>query len=99
VLFIRLTIRLRSLTSFSRSRFGRLASSSSSVGIHRHVAVTRLAAPPAEEGALQKLGIEPVRLRPAMLARHGDTRRVDHVSFDAPSPQPPASQKPSRPAS
>ena len=33
VLFIRLTIRVRSLTRFSRSRFGRLASSSSSVGI------------------------------------------------------------------
>jgi hypothetical protein len=38
---------------------------------------------------LQQLGIEPIRLRPAMLARHGDTCRVDHISLDAASSQPP----------
>jgi hypothetical protein len=46
------------------------------------------AAQPTQEGALQQFGIEPIRLRPAMLARHGDTCRVDHMSFDTPSPQP-----------
>ncbi len=56
---------------------------------HRHAAVPRLTAQPTQEGALQQFGIEPIRLRPAMLTRHGDTCRVDHMSFDTPSPQPP----------
>jgi hypothetical protein len=51
--------------------------------------VTRRAAQPAEKGTLQQLGIEPVRLRPAMLARYGDARWMDHVSFDTLSLQPP----------
>src|SRR5215813_5331423 len=51
--------------------------------------MTRLATQPAEKGTLQQLGIEPVGLRPAMLARYGDTRWMDHVSFDTLSLQPP----------
>jgi hypothetical protein len=54
-----------------------------------HAAMARLAAQPAEKGTLQQLGIEPIRLRPAMLARHGNTCRVDHISLDATSSQPP----------
>jgi hypothetical protein len=54
-----------------------------------HAAVTPLAAQPAKKGALQQLGIEPIRLRPAVLARHGNTCRVDHLRLDAASPQPP----------
>src|SRR6516164_7783772 len=48
-----------------------------------------LAAQPTEEGALQQFGVEPIRLRPALLARHGNTCRVDHMSLDASAPQPP----------
>jgi hypothetical protein len=51
--------------------------------------VTRLAAQPAEKGTFQQLGIEPVCLRPAMLARYGDARWMDHVSFDTLPLQPP----------
>ena len=51
--------------------------------------MARLAAQPAEKGSLEQLGIEPIRLRPAMLARYGNTCRVDHISLDAASPQPP----------
>jgi hypothetical protein len=54
-----------------------------------HAAVTPLAAQPAKKGALQQLGIEPVRLRPSVLARHRNTCRVDHLRLDAASPQPP----------
>src|SRR6516162_7319894 len=54
-----------------------------------HAAMARLAAQPAEKGSLEQLGIEPIRLRPAMLARYGNTCRVDHISLDAASPQPP----------
>ena len=54
-----------------------------------YAAMARLAAQPTENGALQQLGIEPIRLRPARLARHGNTCRVDHISLDAASSQPP----------
>ncbi len=90
-------MRVRSLTRFSRSRLGRLASSSSGVGIFAmllcHAAMARLAAQPSEKGTLEQLGIEPIRLRPAMLARHGNTCRVDHISLDAASSQPPCQPK------
>jgi hypothetical protein len=52
----------------------------------RHAAVAGLAAQPAEEGALEQPGVEPVRLRPAMLARYGDAGRMDDVRLDAVSP-------------
>ena len=53
-----------------------------------HAAVVRLAAQPAEKGALEQLGVEPVGLGPPVLARDGDARRVDHVRLDAAGPQP-----------
>jgi hypothetical protein len=80
--FIRFTMRVRSPTRLSRSRFGRLASSSSSDGIAGMLQWSRSPRSQAEKGALEQLGIEPVRLRPPMLARHGDARRVDDIGFD-----------------
>ena len=53
-----------------------------------HAAVARLAAQPAQEGALEQLGVEPVGLGPPVLARDGDARRVDDVGLDAARPQP-----------
>ena len=53
-----------------------------------HAAVVRLAAQPAQEGALEQLGVEPVGLGPPVLARDGDARRVDDVGLDAARPQP-----------
>jgi hypothetical protein len=50
--------------------------------------VARLAPQPAEEGALEQLGVEPVGLGPAVLAGDGDARGVDHVGLDASGPQP-----------
>ena len=55
--FIRLTIRVRSPMRFSRSRCGRLASSSASVGMAAMAAMTPFATQPAEERALQGLGV------------------------------------------
>ena len=86
--FIRFTMRVRSPTRFSRSRFGRLASSSSMRRDRDHAAVVPFAAQPAEKCSLQQFGVEPVRLRPPMLARHGHARRVNDVGFDAARPQP-----------
>jgi hypothetical protein len=54
----------------------------------RHAAGVPFAAQPAEEGALEQLGVEPIRLGPPMLPRHGDARRVDGMGFDAARPQP-----------
>jgi len=51
-------------------------------GDGRHAAVLRLAAQPAEEGALEEFRVEPIRLRPSVLTRHRDARRVDHMGFD-----------------
>jgi hypothetical protein len=56
--------------------------------------MTPFAAPPAEEGPLQQLGVEPIGLRPAMLTRHGDTGCVDHMGFDTARPQPPPQPHP-----
>ena len=53
-----------------------------------HAAMAPFAAQPAQEPALQQLGVEPVGLRPAMLPRYGDTRGMDHVRLDATRPQP-----------
>ena len=86
--FIRFTMRVRSPTRLSRSRFGRLASSSSSRRDRGHAAVAPFAAQPAEEGALEQLGVEPVGLGPPVLPRDGDARRVDDVGLDAARPQP-----------
>ena len=68
-------------------------------GDRRHAAMLRFAAQPAEKGALEQLRVEPIRLRPSVLARHRDARRVDHIGFDDWERSQRASQKPSRPAS
>ena len=54
-----------------------------------HLAVPRLAAQPAQEDAHEHRGVQPVGLRPAVLARHRDAGRMDDVGFDATSLQPP----------
>jgi hypothetical protein len=64
-----------------------------------HAAVVPFATQPAEKGALQKRGIGPVGLRPAVLARHGNAGRMHNMGFDAARSQPAGHQKPSRPAS
>ena len=51
--FMRLTIRVRSPTRFSRSRFGRLASSSVNRRHARHAAMAPFATQPPQEPALQ----------------------------------------------
>jgi hypothetical protein len=53
-----------------------------------HGAVAPFAAQPAKEGALEQFGVEPVRLGPPMLPRHGDARGVDDIRFNATCPQP-----------
>src|SRR6516225_11745392 len=47
-----------------------------------HAAMAPFPAQPPQEPALQQLGVEPVGLGPAMFARHGHTRGMDHVCLD-----------------
>ena len=54
----------------------------------RHPAVITLAAQPAEKGAFQQLDIEPIGLRPTMLARDRHARSMDDMSLDAARSQP-----------
>jgi len=42
----------------------------------------RFATQPADKGALQELGVEPIGLRTPMLARRRHARRMDHIRFD-----------------
>src|ERR1700741_4302107 len=86
--FIRLTMRVRSPTRHSRSRFGRLASSSAMVGTRAMVQWPRSPAQPPPEPPIQQLGVEPVGLGPAMFARYGDTRGMDHMRLHPTRPQP-----------
>jgi hypothetical protein len=53
-----------------------------------HAAVARLAAQPAEEGALEQLGVQAVRLGAPVLPRDRDAGRVHDVGLDAARPQP-----------
>jgi hypothetical protein len=64
---MRLVMRERSLTRHSRSRLGRLASSSSIVGIAT-IPQCPLTAQPAKEYAHQHRRIQTIRLRPLALA-------------------------------
>jgi hypothetical protein len=48
----------------------------------------RFAAQPAQEGALQQLGVESVCLGPSVLAGNRDTIWVDDVGLNVASPQP-----------
>ena len=43
---------------------------------------------PPKECSLQQFGIEPVGLRPSMLARHGNARRMNDVRFNIVRPKP-----------
>jgi hypothetical protein len=52
------------------------------------LAVITLAPQPAHKGTLHELGVEPIRLGPPMLARHGHARGVDHMRLDAPCFEP-----------
>src|SRR5580700_6703187 len=88
VAFIRLTMRVRSPTRHSRSRFGRLASSSAIVGTRAMLQWPRSPRSHPQEPTLQQLGVEPVGLGPAMLPRYRDTRGMDHVRFDLARIQP-----------
>ncbi len=53
----------------------------------RHGAMALLATQPAEKGAHQLFGVEPIGLGAAMLARHRNAGGVDGVSLDAVRPQ------------
>src|SRR5262245_53442486 len=53
-----------------------------------HAAMVPLATQPANEGTLQEFGIKPVGFGSSMLTRYRDTRRVDHISFNAAHAQP-----------
>jgi hypothetical protein len=47
-----------------------------------------LAAQPAEKGAFEQLGVEPVGLGTSVLARYGYARCVNNVGLNAACPQP-----------
>lgn len=52
-------------------------------GNSNHFTMTSFAAEPTEEAALEHLRVEAVGFSSAMLARHGDTRGVNDVGFNA----------------
>jgi len=56
--------------------------------------VSALAAQPAQKHAHEHGGVQPVGLGPAVLARHGDARRVDDVDLNATGLQPPRQPEP-----
>src|SRR6266850_6512180 len=88
--FIRLTMRVRSPTRDSRSRFGPLGVLFGNRRDAHHTAMAPFPTQPPQEPPLQQLGVEPVGLRPAMFARYGDTPGLDHVRLH------PARLKPAR---
>src|SRR6266852_3139051 len=53
-----------------------------------HLAVITLAPEPAEKGAFEQLGVEPIGLGAPVLARNGYARCVDNVGLDAARPEP-----------
>jgi hypothetical protein len=59
--------------------------------------VAPFATQPAEERSLEQLGVEPVGLRPSMLARDRDAGRVDDVGFGTLRPQPAGQPEPVAP--
>jgi hypothetical protein len=70
----------------SRSRLGRLASSSAMVGTRAMVQWPRSPRSHPKNPRFQQLGVEPVGLGPAMFARYGDTRGMDHMRLDPTRP-------------
>src|SRR5438309_1941283 len=79
VAFIRFTMRVRSPTRHSRSRFGRLASSSAIVGTRAMLQWPRSPRSHPRNPALQQLGVEPIGLCPAMFPPNCHTRGMDHL--------------------
>ena len=53
-----------------------------------HLAVIALAAQPAEKGAFEQFGVEPVGLGAAVFARYGDARCVNDMGLDVARPEP-----------
>jgi hypothetical protein len=53
-----------------------------------HMAMVRFPSQPAKKGALQQLGIEPIRLCSAMFARNSNTRRVNDITLNVMCSQP-----------
>src|SRR6266566_3372025 len=53
-----------------------------------HLAVITLAAQPAEKDAFEQLGVEPVGLGAAVLARYGYARCMNDMDLDVARPQP-----------
>src|SRR5262249_7655452 len=53
-----------------------------------HLAVITLAAQPADKGAFEQLGVEPVGLGASVLARYSYARCVNNVGLNAVCPQP-----------
>ena len=86
--FIRLMMRDRSQTRILALAIGPLRILLLNRRNRRHVAMMRLTAQPADKGALQKLGVQSICLRSAVLTRHGNARRVDHIGFDVSRPKP-----------
>ena len=79
VALIRLTMRVRSPTRHWRSRLGRLASSSASVGTRTMLQWPRSPRSHPENPRFSNSVSSPVGFRPAMFPRYRDTRRMDHV--------------------
>src|SRR5262249_60839666 len=90
VALTRLTMVVCWPTRVSRSRCGRLASSSAMVGIAHILQLVRLTAEPAEEGAFELLGVQPVGLGAPVLPGHRHACGMDDMSFDATCPNPPS---------
>src|SRR3954453_17034179 len=57
-------------------------------GHRSHAAVVGLTAQPAQESALEQLGVEPIRLGAPVLPRNRNAGRMDHVRLDPTGPQP-----------
>src|SRR6516164_227455 len=86
--FIRLTMPVRLPTSCSRSRVGRFASSSSSVGDSGHAAVFLLAAQPTEQRPFEQPNIQPIGLRASPLPGDRNAGRMNDIRFDPSTAQP-----------
>src|SRR3984893_14026819 len=88
VAFIRLTIRVCSPTRLLALAVGPLGIFVLARRDRHHLAVITLAAQPAEKGAFEQFGVEPVGLGASVLARYGYARCVNNVGLNAACPQP-----------
>jgi hypothetical protein len=55
---------------------------------NHHPGVVSLAVQPTKECALQRFGVEPIRLRAPALTRYCNAGRMNDMCLDAPFPQP-----------